>query len=797
MVKSATRNLKLDTEKSRLRFTLLRVLSALLMTVVTTNSMAAQAQETTQVTSEEDIMISVQDEIDWESFLSQHDLVWTRLPTSWPEAAFLGNGLMALFMYQKDSQSILFGVDRDDVYDRRDSSWGWPAISRARYHVGDFLLNTVGTITDIDMRQDLYHAEIRGTLYTDAGSIDFRAFVPSGGESIIIQIKPDGGESDCHFAWEPTEAITTRERDIIRTEEDQEAYEERYGHPVKIWVDNPAPVITERDGVHLCQQKLYVGGGYATAWKEVRNSSGKRDLYISVEMNHPEWTAPDEAYDNLKEVIATGIPALEAAHRAWWHDYYPASFVSVPDIKVESYYWIQMYKYACAAREDTGIIDTHGPWLQPTKWPYITWNLNTQIAYWGLQPANRLDIAESLFKTLDANADALVQNVRPVEYQNDSSVMGHCSQLNLQMALDEDKRFSREWGNLLWVCHNYWLQYRFTMDEDLLRYRLFPILKRAVNFYLHYVYEGSDGKLHLPTTYSPEYGSAADCNYDLTLLHWGADRLLETCDILSIHDELIPTWKDLSQRLVDYPKDSNGYRIGADQAYAKSHRHYSHLFMIYPLYTVNWDQPENRDLIKTSFEHWLSKSSKLRGYSYTGGSSFYSAIGDGNAALDYFYQYLAEDNAYPNTMYAESGQNIETPLAASQSVNDMLIQSWGDKIRVFPAVPDAWDNAVIHNMRAEGAFLVSAVRKEGETKYIRIKSLAGSPCVVKTDMAAPFKVKSLMGNDINIETIAPGEYRINITEGDDVFLAADGSELSGQEIKPVEHTEPLNPFGVK
>ena len=41
-------------------------------------------------------------------------------------------------------------------------------------------------------------------------------------------------------------------------------------------------------------------------------------------------------------------------------------------------------------------------------------------------------------------------------------------------------------------------------------------------------------------------------------------------------------------------------------------------------------------------------------------------------------------------MYKESGPVIETPLSAAQSIHDMLLQSWGGKIRIFPAIPATW-----------------------------------------------------------------------------------------------------------
>src|SRR3546814_8987526 len=63
--------------------------------------------------------------------------------------------------------------------------------------------------------------------------------------------------------------------------------------------------------------------------------------------------------------------------------------------------------------------------------------------------------------------------------------------------MEVDRRYEREWGNLLWVCHLYWLQYRFTMDRRMLRERLLPLLAEAVALYDPILSERPDGRLHL------------------------------------------------------------------------------------------------------------------------------------------------------------------------------------------------------------------------------------------------------------------------------------------------------------
>jgi hypothetical protein len=94
-------------------------------------------------------------------------------------------------------------------------------------------------------------------------------------------------------------------------------------------------------------------------------------------------------------------------------------------------------------------------------------------------------------------------------------------------------------------------------------------------------------------------------------------------------------------------------------------------------------------------------------------------------------------------MYQEAGPCIETPLHAAQAIQEMLLQSHGGVIRVFPAVPSAWRDVAFHDLRAEGAFLVSAVRRDGKTLWVRVRSLAGEPCRIRPALDGPVSVRGV------------------------------------------------------
>ena len=128
----------------------------------------------------------------------------------------------------------------------------------------------------------------------------------------------------------------------------------------------------------------------------------------------------------------------------------------------------------------------------------------------------------------------------------------------------------------------------------------------------------------------------------------------------------------------------------------------------------------------------------LAGYSFTGGAALYAALGMGSPALEMLQNFLdgksPASRLHSNTFYTESGGKnpvIETPLSAASATMDLLLQSWGRKIRVFPAVPEEWKEATFRDLRAEGGFLVSAARYNGQTDWVRIQSEAGEPCILK------------------------------------------------------------------
>ncbi len=730
----------------------------------------------------------VADRVDWPAFLAGADLIWKRMPKTWFEGPFLGNGFLGSGIYaEPGANAVRFNVQHSQVQDHRPQFGS--LFGLARLPIGYLTLEPVSAITGVDWRLDVWNAELTGTITTMAGSLTLRTFVHSTRSVLVVEVTPSAAETGFRWAFHPAVAVSPRADPVWNKP------------PPPGYAANPPPTVTRLQSLEIIDQPLTGGGGHATAWREVTRGR-TRTLYAAVAWDFPGNTAGRRALAAISEAVPAS--RLARSHRDWWHDYYRHSFLSIPDARLQSFYWLQLYKAASAARKTAPVMATCGPWLEPTPWPATWWNLNAQLEYWLIHGSNHLEL-DAVTRSLDVYRQNLIDQVA-AQFRFDSAGIPRTTDMTLlngagtgtagfAVGIPGQNPPTPEVGNLTWALHNVWLSYRHTLDVRTLRDVVYPLLTRTINYYRHFLFPGTDGRLHLPPTFSPEYGvDAPDTNYDLALIRWGCRTLIDSARLLRIDDPLIPVWQQILDTLVLYPVDANGFMIGAGVPFAKSHRHYSHMLMVYPLYEITWEQPEQRQLIETSLNHWVSFEGALQGYTFTGAASMSAQMLRGDAAAHYLDELLRRF-VQPNTMYKESGPVIETPLSGAQSIHDMLNQSWGGVVRVFPAVPATWPDVTVHNFRTQGAFLLSAARRGGATQWVRVASEAGAPCVLRTGIAGPLAVRLRDGREPHWRTLPTGDVEIDLRRGQEalVFAAGTRPDLT---VAPVPVAIPGAPWGL-
>ncbi|MEI7830635.1 MAG: glycoside hydrolase family 95-like protein [Prolixibacteraceae bacterium] len=737
--------------------------------------------------------------VNWPRFMAQHDLLWDRIPDDYFAGAFVGNGLLGTMVFKDNAvpNSLRFEIGRTDVYDHRTKESS--AYETSRLPIGQLLLTPVGQITKVNIRNDLWNAEIRGELTTTAGTLSFRCFVPSGDELIVVTSTATGKEKNAKFALRPQLAQSARY-----------IAKRAMGLELNVAYEQNPPFRTEKmEGIEVVTQPLLMGDDYATAWSDTNNPDGSRTVLVTVANRWGKYRKPAagsaiDAVETIKAGQKKAMADLEKSHREWWHNYYPASFATFPDARLEIFYWIQLYKLASATHPGKPVIDLLGPWFIPTAWPLLWMNLNVQLTYYTFGLTNHRDMEADLFGLLERHKDQMIENV-PEAFRNDCAGIRNPVQyddLNAPLFLSDDKNNDKGLNIIVlpWLMQMYFLHNRRAMDDQQLRDSVYPLMRRAFNVYMRILYKGDDGKYHIPYTYSDEYGNAKETSLNIALARWGFKTLIASAERLKIADPLLPRWKEMLANMQDYNIGENGIMIGKDVPFAKPHRHYSHLFGIFPLYDMNIDNdPERIPLMKKSIQHFTDLDGDNCIYKFSGASSLWAALGDGDNALKWLDRSLELlprfgippqpariPTATQNTLYSErENPTFESPISASRSMLDMIFQDWGGTIRIFPAMPSTWKDAAFHNLLAEGAFLVSAVRKGGKTEFIRVKSLAGEPCRIKSDLAG--EIKHVGSKTVKMRN-KNGLIELDLEKGEEIVL------YSGKKPKSfVVSAMPMNP----
>jgi len=117
---------------------------------------------------------------------------------------------------------------------------------------------------------------------------------------------------------------------------------------------------------------------------------------------------------------------------------------------------------------------------------------------------------------------------------------------------------------------------------------------------------------------------------------------------------------------------------------------------------------------------------------------------------------------------------------------------------VFPASPKKWEDVAFHNLRTQGAFLVSAKKVKRTTEFVSIKSLKGNTCKVQVDFENPKFYSN--GKSISVKKDEDGSYLVALKADESVIITSkeiNKVNLSIEELPKNEDEINLFGFGTK
>ena len=208
----------------------------------------------------------------------------------------------------------------------------------------------------------------------------------------------------------------------------------------------------------------------------------------------------------------------------------------------------------------------------------------------------------------------------------------------------------------------------------------------------------------------------------------------------------------------------------------ESHRHHSHLMAIQPLalVTVEGSDTDRKTILNSLDDLKQLGDGAWVGFSFPWAACLEARALRGDKALAYLRTFC--DGFVARNGFNVNGRGgdcftLDANFAHAQAVHEMLLQSWGDKIRIFPAMPSAWKDASFDRLRAEGGFVVSALRRGGQTARVWIKSLAGQPCRIKPGFDGPPKLL-VNGRAAAVKPVGEGVYKLPLNKGDEALLVS-------------------------
>ncbi len=518
----------------------------------------------------------------------------------------------------------------------------------------------------------------------------------------------------------------------------------------KVWdLGYDAPCYEETQTGCGFRQSCAAGFEFAVWLDRLVQPDGRVLAVWTIQTNQDGGAALDRAREVVADALAQGAAALRASHVAAWADWWAQGGVTLPDQDLQDLWCWEMYKFGAATHADAPPMALQGPWttdngmLPPWKGDYHH-NLNTQLCYWPAYTGNRLadglPFLEWLWQTRDTCRDWTKR-------------FFEAPGLNVPMTADIKNRQLGGWlphthsmTVSAWLSHHFWLHWRYSMDHQFLQDRAYPYMAEVAAFLAFMSAErDADGYRRLPFHLSPEYHDNKPeawfegwTNYDLACCRFVFGAAAQMADALDLADEAAQHRAALAEFPSFIQDEEGGYAIAEGQALELSHRHHSHLQLFHPFALVD----KEHEGVRAALDLSLARLDRLgtllwAGFSFSWRAGLYARLGNGDRAVEelrifqraFTLPSTFHCNGDPKQLgycaFAYDAFTLEGNMAAASAVHDMLLQSFGACVELFPAVPDAWNSASFEHLRAEGGLLVSAQLVGDEIKAQVIAARSG------------------------------------------------------------------------
>ena len=734
---------------------------------------------------------------------SPNDLHFDRLATVWDEAIPLGNGMIGVLIWEREGK-LRFSLDRADLWDLRPmenkekSEWKYSWVYN-QWKIDDY--KSVQDMFDMPYDNSPAPSKIPGA------SLEFDISTFGGVESVHLYVE----NAICEVKWEngvrlltfvhATKPLGWFQFEGLESSLNYELIPPAYYHNEVNKDEGPVVGqdlkrlgykggdVAKQNNLIIYNQEGWGGFKYQVGVASEINDDVSQGFW-SISSEFPKWEKQPFAFEIINEHLNKDIATLLTTHSDWWLNFWDKSSIQVPDTILQKQWYLEQYKFGSAARAGAPPISLQAVWtadngkLPPWKGDFHH-DLNTQLSYWSSYSANHLDEEIGFIDWLWNNRPVFKEYTKEYFETEGLNVPGVSTLTGQPMGGWIQYAFSPTVA--AWLGHHFYLHWRYSMDREFLKQKAYPWI-RDVAIFLEEISEVTDKKMRkLPISSSPEiYNNSRDAwfgettNYDLSLIRWTYEKAAELAFEVGEVEEAKKWTSILSQWPELLADKQSGLMFGQNLPYEFSHRHFSHLMGFHPLGLLDFSKgASDQKIIKNTLSTLDQIGSDYwTGYSYSWLGNLKARAFDGKGAARAL-RVFTENFTLPNSFHVNGDQSgkgyskysyrpftLEGNFAFAAGLQEMLIQSHTGIIHIFPAVPNDWKDLKFHQLRTDGAFLVSATMENGSLINVNIKSEKGGVLKLKNSFQ-----KSKFNSSVKYVINGSGVIVIDTNIGDSINLA--------------------------
>jgi len=516
----------------------------------------------------------------------------------------------------------------------------------------------------------------------------------------------------------------------------------------------PKPKTGEAEGVKWITQELpgdpdWPGMGFAVALarKPAGPASPTTFTYaVAIITSLESKDFLNEAVRFARVTAAADRKTLLRQHEKEWEKFWSASEVQLDDKPLTDIWYRNLYFMRCVSKPGVeaiglyaGLTNDNPPWHGSH-----TLNYNSEQTFWTCYVTNHVEMAEPyermIFRylprarwfareTYGCGGAHLPHNVFTHEIPDPEK----CKSRNQRMHAFPP--FAYTIGVSGFAVQNLWWHYKYQPDRKYLENIAYPAVRDVATFYADFMDRcetDASGKVILAPSFSPEHWSLTpdfrynrNCTFDIAFAAFTFRAAIEGAAALGRDADLAARFRTELGRLPDYPTSKEDDPIVVDVLDAPPIE-YNIAIPVVPVFPgeqVTWFSGEAE---KKLFTRTIERVA-WNGYN----SSIIMSLARARMSLPGTWEWIKKEMQYrsrPNgTLTLVPGDqcgHFTEQFPAATAVSELLLQSVGDIIRVFPAWPKEKAGS-FKNLRAQGGFLVSARQADGGVKEVEIISTVG------------------------------------------------------------------------